>query len=301
MKKFLLDLVVDPITQSSLVLDSKSNCLTNGKGTYQIKSNVPIILPHGIEEVNSVASSHLKERTSFRYTDHYEKDAAFFDYFKDHEFGPTRHEIERLKQAIIKEVDKSFELILDVGSGNSWVARHFVHLQKKIISMDISTINPIRAVRDIDYENHAGLVADVYNPPFLNNSIDCIIASEIMEHLPDPAGFISKMYSILKPGGKLIITTPYNEQIEYNLCIHCNRPTPRNAHLHSFEENSLTQMLNNCAINNFQFKLLNNSYLVKIRSHKIFEGLPFSVWEFFDTLANKFFFKPMRIITLVKK
>ena len=72
----------------------------------------------------------------------------------------------------------------------------------------------------------SGLIADAYKLPFNPNTLDCIVASEIMEHTFNPEKFISNLLNVLKPGGKIIITTPYDEQINYHLCVHCNHPTP---------------------------------------------------------------------------
>jgi len=40
------------------------------------------------------------------------------------------------------------------------------------------------------------------------NSADVITALAVIEHLEDPEKVLSKLYNILKPGGKIIITTP---------------------------------------------------------------------------------------------
>ena len=71
-------------------------------------------------------------------------------------------------------------------------------------------------------------------------SFDIIVASEIIEHVYDPKMFIDCLLDILKPSGKIIITTPYNEKIPLSLCVHCNQLTPGNAHLHSFNEKYCT-------------------------------------------------------------
>lgn len=44
--------------------------------------------------------------------------------------------------------------------------------------------------------------------PFKNNSFDNVLAGEIIEHLDNPLGFLKEGYRVLKPKGKLVITTP---------------------------------------------------------------------------------------------
>ena len=150
----------------------------------------------------------------------------------------TKYEIRRLHESILNEINEDMSVILDVGCGNGWASKKLIPLGKKVISMDISSDNPINAEMEVTHIKHAGLIEDAYNIPLRDNSVDCINAAEVLKHVPDPKTFISGLIKLLKHKGKLIISTPYNEKIEYNLCVHCNRPTPRYAHLHSFNENN---------------------------------------------------------------
>lgn len=52
------------------------------------------------------------------------------------------------------------------------------------------------------------LVADAAYLPFIDNSFDCIVCSEVIEHIPDSQKMLSEFNRILKPRGELIITTP---------------------------------------------------------------------------------------------
>lgn len=44
--------------------------------------------------------------------------------------------------------------------------------------------------------------------PFADASFDWIVSTEVIEHVPDIARYISEFARILKPGGKMLITTP---------------------------------------------------------------------------------------------
>jgi len=49
---------------------------------------------------------------------------------------------------------------------------------------------------------------------FATNSIDNIVAGEVIEHLKHPYAFLLECLKILKPGGRLIITTPSAEGLQ---------------------------------------------------------------------------------------
>ena len=49
---------------------------------------------------------------------------------------------------------------------------------------------------------------DALELPFADGTFDCVIASEILEHVPEDDQVISELVRVLKPGGALAITVP---------------------------------------------------------------------------------------------
>jgi SAM-dependent methyltransferase len=49
---------------------------------------------------------------------------------------------------------------------------------------------------------------DALDLPYDDGTFDCVIASEILEHVPEDDKAISELVRVLKPGGKLAITVP---------------------------------------------------------------------------------------------
>lgn len=301
MKHFLKEIIAEPITGKNLIEENKAGkyFLSSEDHSYSITEKVPILLP--VQEIkNSNPELHTQFNSEFNYAAHYKEDAQYFDYFKEEASAATKEEIRRLHQAITKHIPENAELILDIGCGNGWAAKHFLAKGKKMISMDISIKNPIKVLRENPNENHVAIVADAYHLPFKKNSIDAIIASEIMEHVYDPKLFITKLLEVLKPGGKLIITTPYNEKIEYFLCVHCNKPTPKNAHLHSFNEKNITTFIPKELVD-FRTEKFSNKYLVRLRLNLLMSFLPFGLWKFTDAAFNSIFKKPLRFLIELNK
>jgi 2-polyprenyl-3-methyl-5-hydroxy-6-metoxy-1,4-benzoquinol methylase len=298
---FLVDLLIDPATRERFLFDHESNTLVGSESGKRI-SFFESVARFIIEENQNIQKSgiHLEYDSDFNYTDHYQKDAVLFDYSGKEWPAMIKYEIRRLQESILNEVSENMSVILDVGCGNGWVSKKLIPLGKKVISMDISSDNPLRAVREVTHKNHAGLIADAFNIPLRENSVDCIIASEILEHVPDPKTFINGLIKLLKDKGKLIITAPYNEKIEYNLCVHCNRLTPRFAHLHSFNENNIGQFIPEKGIK-WRLKSFINRNLLQISPLIFLKFLPFYYWKHIDNLFNSVFQKPIRLQLVISK
>jgi len=236
----------------------------------------------------------------FNYIDHYKKDAVEFDYFEERK-GATAHDERRVRECIISKIPKSVSSILDVGCGNGWVAKEFLPRGKQVYSLDISITNPAIAKKLYTNEKHFGITADSFHLPFNDNSFDCVIASEIIEHVYDPAGFVKELFRVVKKGGSLIITTPYKEKLIYYLCIHCNQKTPANAHIHSFDEKKLESLYSGSDLKSFKYETFGNKILLFLRTYVILQFFPFWIWKLKDKFFNLFIKKPFHIICIYKK
>ena len=150
-------------------------------------------------------------------------------------------------------------------------------------------------------EKHFGIAADSFHLPFNDHSFDCIIASEIIEHVIEPKDFIKELFRVVKSGGSLIITTPYKEKILYYLCIHCNKKTPANAHIHSFDEKKLASLYSGSDLESFKYETFGNKLLLYLRTYVILQFFPFWMWKIKDRFANWIYNKPVHIICVYKK
>ena len=68
--------------------------------------------------------------------------------------------------------------------------------------------------------------------PFPDNEFDLIIASHVVEHVPDVMAFIGELHRIAKPGGHIRIAAPHYSNADW-----ANDPTHRN-HINSYTFNT---------------------------------------------------------------
>ncbi|MFA8343006.1 MAG: class I SAM-dependent methyltransferase [Rhodothermaceae bacterium] len=236
----------------------------------------------------------------FNYIQHYKKDAKVFNYFQEKP-GGTAHDERRVRETILHSLPQNYNTVLDVGCGSAWVAKELLPKDKKVISLDLSFENVKKALDLYPSKKHSGLISDSFNLAIADNSIDLIIASEIIEHVVDPGSFVKELMRVLKPDGTLIITTPYKELLQYSLCIHCNKETPLHAHIHSFDEEILLSLYKEKDLKRIGYFTFGNKALIHLRMHVILKYLPYRLWRFADSFANFFIRHKIHIIVKYEK
>ena len=100
--------------------------------------------------------------------------------------------------------------VLDIGSGNGSVANELdkagleltgIEISHSGISISRSAYPNIRFV-------HGGV--DVPIPAEMRESFDAVISIEVVEHLFQPRLLFERASEALRPGGSLVVTTPYH-------------------------------------------------------------------------------------------
>jgi SAM-dependent methyltransferase len=49
--------------------------------------------------------------------------------------------------------------------------------------------------------------------PFKNESVDTLICTGVLEHVPDPGAAVAEIYRVLKPGGRVFVETPFMQTV----------------------------------------------------------------------------------------
>lgn len=224
------------------------------------------------------------------YIDHYRTDAEQFDYFAAQ--NSTNAAYEKLFRKFILMFTGRWETVVDIGSGSGWTSA-IPH--KRIFFVDLSMKN-LLSLKD---ETSGPLLSDAHRLPFKDESIEFLIASEIIEHLNDPEIAAREMWRVMKPGGRIVLSTPYKERIHYTLCIHCNQPTPWNAHLHSFDREKLLSFFPaNARRKAYRF---GSKVLVATRAPRLFRRFPLWVWRLLDRPMINLTDKAQHVVVVIEK
>ena len=233
------------------------------------------------------------------HTAHYRRDAEEFDYFAPRS-GADLDAARRIQQAVLhalpSRVLRAGARVLDLGSGDGWLLRESEAAPDPamVVSCDLGVENLRKLRRAFP---HAALVAaHADRLPFREGAFDAAVASEVLEHLNEPGATVAGLLGVLTEGGRLVVTTPYRETLRYSLCIHCNQPTPVNAHLHSFDEHALRVFFDAAgfeAVRHFTFQ---NKLLVFLRVSLLLRFLPWRLWSVIDRLCNFAYKKPHSVL-----
>ena len=122
-------------------------------------------------------------------------------------FLPRRwwHKIKN--RALLTAVPTEAISVFDNGFGSGTIFEDLRDRNKDVHGLDIGE-DFVRYVHN-EYGNNVKLLySDASNIPLRENVMDCVICSEVLEHLPEPSSAINEMHRILKSDGVLLLTTP---------------------------------------------------------------------------------------------
>lgn len=68
---------------------------------------------------------------------------------------------------------------------------------------------PNRTTLDLDASKHADVTGDAHHLPFPDESFEVVVCSEMLEHAEDPQEVINEIRRVLKPAGRVVLTTRF--------------------------------------------------------------------------------------------
>jgi cyclopropane fatty-acyl-phospholipid synthase-like methyltransferase len=227
---------------------------------------------------------------------HYRKDAESFDYFNVE--NPTiRQEERRRIELLIRQMKLvAGQKLIDCGSGGGWVSQALLPEGVFVCAVDLSSRNLIEIRKRFDSGRQGGyIIADLTHLPFKKSSFDGATSNDVYEHLEALDAASRELRGVLKQGARAFISVPYKENIVYYLCIHCNQLTPINAHLHSFDENSLGEIFEKGGFQIETIQKFMNKGMALLQIYVLCRWMPYWLWRFIDRAANLIIKKPGRL------
>jgi SAM-dependent methyltransferase len=213
-----------------------------------------------------------------------------FNSIIDRSLNYGRHQIERFFSEVVID---DFQTVLDIGAGHGddlLIAKNFTPKSKLHgIEVHETYANELRqlgiAVHALDIEKDA--------LPFASQSIDVIIANQIMEHVKEIFWVLHEISRTLKFGGSLIIGVPNLASFHNRLLLLCGRQPStiqnNSAHVRGYTKNDLLNLLNSCFPGGYDLRMFGGSNYYPFPSFlakPIAKIFPNSAWSIFLLLRK---------------
>lgn len=127
-------------------------------------------------------------------------DSADYDERAFYSLIPVQRYWQRRRHRIATSWARGAERVLDIGCGSSVIIQSL----NNAVGMDQS-MGKLRFLRRRGIELVRG---SAFALPFRNATFDCVISSQVIEHIPYDEVLFREMDRVLQPGGQLIIGTP---------------------------------------------------------------------------------------------
>jgi 2-polyprenyl-3-methyl-5-hydroxy-6-metoxy-1,4-benzoquinol methylase len=124
--------------------------------------------------------------------------------------SPASQYISPVVLAVLRDLPTAAR-VLDVGCGNGALAGQLIEAGLTVVGIDLSE-EGIGIARDVHPQGRfevmpadARMLEHLGEQPF-----DAIVSTEVIEHLYDPVAYLIGCREALRPGGRLVVSTPYH-------------------------------------------------------------------------------------------
>lgn len=166
--------------------------------------------------------------------------------------------------------------VLDVGCAKGYVGEQLKKQGNTVIGWDIDERAVKEAKKTLDNAYLVDLESDKW--PEFKEKFDLIVILEVIEHLFEPDEVLLRLCKLLKPGGKILISTPNLLHVYHRIPILMGKfdyhedKVINPGHIHFFTHSSLMRMLREI------------KFTVEKENNVIFPRTLASIWQSFPNL-----------------
>lgn len=146
----------------------------------------------------------------------YKKQIEYFDkefsQVSHYELAPWQKSyVEKIKTYIIDNNNYKKKTLLDIGTGEGYIAIELAKYGVNVIACDLSPQaikNLKRYKKKLELKNLAPICCNAEELPLKDKSVDYVVANALLEHLPNEQKAINEWKRVLKENGRMFITVP---------------------------------------------------------------------------------------------
>lgn len=136
--------------------------------------------------------------------------------------------------------------VLDIGARDGYLSRLLAEHFQEVTALDLE--KPA-----FEFPRVATIAGDITNLDFPDESFDCILCAEVLEHIPALEKACRELTRVVRH--ELIIGVPYLQDIrsDRTTCHDCGRTNPPWGHVNTFDEQRLAELFPDLAIRSKSF------------------------------------------------
>lgn len=139
------------------------------------------------------------------------------------------------------------ERLLDLGCGEGYFGAAAVEAGATVLAVDVAE-EPLRRARALHPGLDVGLIEGEGDWELEDGAFDVVWAGEVIEHIADTASWLSELRRVLRPGGRLLLSTPLLGRRELMAAaisgaVFARRFEPRSDHLRHYNAATLRALI----------------------------------------------------------
>jgi 2-polyprenyl-3-methyl-5-hydroxy-6-metoxy-1,4-benzoquinol methylase len=123
----------------------------------------------------------------------------------EHAYEPYNAHPERGHEKLLAFVGTA-DRVLDVGCSSGYLARRLIERGSSVVGIEVDE-QAAEEARDVCEQVFVGDV-ETMELPFEDASFDVVLCGDVIEHLRQPDAFLTRIRPLIRPGGRLVLTTP---------------------------------------------------------------------------------------------
>ncbi len=146
----------------------------------------------------------------------------------------TREEQQRIDR-ILAMLPKSIRTALEIGARHGAVTRRLAEVLDGVTALDLQKppfhIDRVTAVQ-----------GDVQRLEFPDDCFDCVVCTEVLEHVPDVTAAAREITRVTR--SHVLLGVPYRQdtRVGRTTCVQCGRMNPPYGHINSFDETKMERL-----------------------------------------------------------
>jgi SAM-dependent methyltransferase len=173
----------------------------------------------------------------------------------------TTSSLEDIRMAkVLAMLPETTANVLEIGARHGVMTEKLAAQVRSVTALDLS-------LPPFQLDRVTTVAGNVEHLEFADNTFDCIVCTEVLEHVPDVASAARELARVTRK--HILIGVPYRQdtRVGRTTCNHCGRINPPYGHLNTFDEARLAQLFPT-------LKIVTTEYLAENRERSNF----FSVW-----------------------